>query len=178
MAHIHTKPGQHDHTSSAFIVRLDMDEPRLMLHLHKKLGKYLQFGGHIELDENPWQAITHELLEESGYTLDQLKLMQPLDRIDFLSESTLHPVAICHNTHKFDDNHKHSDIEYLFVADSPPKHQVGEGESDNFIYLSRHELSNWSDHKISNDHKIKFTDGEYESVTYLIKVLPNPTLSG
>lgn len=31
---------------------------------------------------------------------------------------------------------------------------------------------------LSNDHKIKFTDGEYESVTYLIKVLPNPTLSG
>lgn len=153
MAHIHTQPGQHDHTSSAFIVRLDMDEPRLMLHLHKKLGVYLQFGGHIELDENPWHAIKHELLEESGYAFNQLKLMQPKDRIKTLSGSALHPVAICHNTHRFNDEHNHSDIEYLFVADSPPRHKVGSGESRDFIYVSREELKKWKDESIGEDHK-------------------------
>ena len=65
MPHIHTKPGQHDHTVSAFIVRLDGKQPRILLHRHKKSGVYMQFGGHIELHENPWQAISHELLEES-----------------------------------------------------------------------------------------------------------------
>jgi hypothetical protein len=49
MAHIHTEPGQHDFTASAFIIRLDrLDErgqPKLLLHKHKKLHKLLQFGG-------------------------------------------------------------------------------------------------------------------------------------
>jgi len=63
MAHIHTQPGQHDHTASAYIVRTDFDEPKIMLHLHRKIGKYLQFGGHVELHETPWQAVVHELRE-------------------------------------------------------------------------------------------------------------------
>ncbi len=53
MAHIHTQPGQHDHTASAYIFRVDFDEPKLVLHLHRKINKYLQFGGHIELHETP-----------------------------------------------------------------------------------------------------------------------------
>ncbi len=32
----------------------------------------MQVGGHIELDETPWQAVEHELREESGYTLAEL----------------------------------------------------------------------------------------------------------
>ena len=36
MPHINTKPGQHDFTASAFIVRLDRSEPQVLLHLHKK----------------------------------------------------------------------------------------------------------------------------------------------
>lgn len=46
MAHIHTNPGEHDLTASAFIVRDDFAKPRLMLHMHKKLGVLLQPGGH------------------------------------------------------------------------------------------------------------------------------------
>ena len=36
MSHIHTKPGEHECTVGAYIVRLDGDEPRALLHLHKK----------------------------------------------------------------------------------------------------------------------------------------------
>ena len=45
MAHIHTEPGQHDFTASAFIIRTDTPEPKLLLHRHKLVGKYLQIGG-------------------------------------------------------------------------------------------------------------------------------------
>lgn len=38
MAHIHTKPGQHDLTASAYIIRDDGNEPVVLLHRHKKLG--------------------------------------------------------------------------------------------------------------------------------------------
>jgi len=42
-------------------------EPRIILHKHRKLNKLLQFGGHVELDETPWQAVLREIAEESGY---------------------------------------------------------------------------------------------------------------
>jgi len=53
MSHIHTNPGEHDQTVSAFIIRTDTAEPELLLHVHKKLGVLLQPGGHIELNETP-----------------------------------------------------------------------------------------------------------------------------
>ena len=33
-------------------------------------------------------------------------------------------------------------------------------------------------YNLTSDHSIRFTDGEYESLTYQLKVLPNPTLTG
>lgn len=154
MAHIHTRPGQHDHTASAFIVRTDLGEPKLMLHLHKKLGVYLQFGGHIELDETPWQAICHELVEESGYDISQLKILQPKHRIDKLDKSKMHPIAFCHNTHNIDEAHLHTDLDYLFVTEFPPKHRIQEGESDNIIYVSRDDLDKKKYSKINEDIRI------------------------
>jgi hypothetical protein len=145
MGHIHTNDGEHDHTASAYIVRTDasFDEPRLMLHRHRKLGVYLQFGGHIELTETPWQAVLHELAEESGYRPNELKLVQPTKRITHLDDAVLHPVPFCHNTHNFDaeGQHRHSDIGYLFVADRPPLHPVNDGESEDIVLLSGAELA-------------------------------------
>lgn len=146
MAHIHTKPGQHDHTASAFIVRTDFDEPKLMLHFHKKLGMYLQFGGHIELDETPWMAVSHEILEESGYDIADLNLLQPPQRVRSVSGVKLHPVPVSSGTYIFSDTHFHTDIAYVFTTDSEPKQT---SESDEFKYVSRQELA---------------SDAEYESV--------------
>lgn len=131
MAHIHTESGQHDFTASAFIIRLDTLEPSLMLHMHKKLHKYLQFGGHVELHETPWQAITHELAEESGYDITQLQLLQPKLRIKQLTGTNLHPHPVQINTHKINDelDHYHTDIAFALVTDQEPSAQVGQGES-------------------------------------------------
>ncbi len=140
MSHIHTKPGQHDHTVSAFIVRTDFDEPKIMLHKHKKLGVYMQFGGHIELDETPWQAIAHEIPEETGYEMSQLRILQPVERLKSVSRSKLHPVPVCHNTHSIPGNHFHTDLDYAFVADEPPKGAIGEDESTDIKLFTREEL--------------------------------------
>ncbi|MGI9027699.1 MAG: NUDIX domain-containing protein [Candidatus Saccharimonadales bacterium] len=140
MPHLHTEPGQHDHTISGFIVRTDLPEPKLILHKHKKLGRYIQFGGHIELHETPWQAITHELREESGYTMPQLSLLQPKQRITSLTGVKLHPVAIYHNTHNFDEVHFHTDLGYAFITDEEPIMAVEGNESNDMLLVSRHEL--------------------------------------
>ena len=61
MAHIHTLSGQHDFTVSVYIVRqFDDIDWRIALHVHKKHNSLLPFGGHIELDETPWQAVARE----------------------------------------------------------------------------------------------------------------------
>ena len=52
MGHIHTDPGQHDLTVSAFIVRESDGRPLLLVHRHKSLALLLQPGGHVELDEH------------------------------------------------------------------------------------------------------------------------------
>lgn len=141
MSHIHTEPGQHDHTASGYIVRTDLDEPKLLLHKHKKLGKYIQFGGHIELDETPWQALTHELREESGYDMTQLSLLQPKQRITSLTGVKLHPVAVYHNTHNFNSTHFHTDVGYAFVAAGEPGSAIADNESGDILLLSRQELA-------------------------------------
>lgn len=141
MPHIHTDHGQHDLTVSAFIVRTDMGEPRLMLHWHKKLNAYLQFGGHVELHENPWQALEHELLEETGYSLNELRLLQPPSRLRAtMSGSVLHPQPVCVNTHPIGPDHFHIDMDYVFVADAPPSGSVGQGESTDFVYATQQDV--------------------------------------
>lgn len=141
MAHIHTEPGQHDHTVSTYIIRTDFSEPKLMLHLHKKHGSYLQFGGHIELDETPWEAITHELVEEAGYDLDQLTILQPATRLTNLSNNVVvHPIPVSHNTHRFNDTHAHTDTVYAMLANSEPRHTPGEDESTDIKLFTRDEL--------------------------------------
>ena len=150
MPHIHTESGQHDHTASAYIFRTDFSEPKIMLHLHKKIGKYLQFGGHIELNETPWQAVVHEIREESGYDIDQLQILQPHKRIRYFTDAIIHPQPISHSTHPFGSglNHFHTDIAYAMVTNEPPKQNPEAGESTDIIFLTKAEIAAMPDAKI------------------------------
>lgn len=141
MGHIHTEPGQLDFTVGAYVFRTDFDQPKLLLHWHKKLNKWLQFGGHVELDETLWQAVDHELQEESGYSLSQLELLQPTQRLKKMRGAILHPQPVDVNTHPFNETHSHTVFEYAFVATEPPAGEVAEGESTRTILLTRAELA-------------------------------------
>lgn len=142
MPHIHTEPGQHDATTSAYIVRLDQPEPLLLVHMHRKLHKLLQVGGHIELHETPWMAITHELREESGYELSELQVLQPTDlRLD-LTPAIIHPVPVLLNTHPFNAEHNHSDAAFAFTAQAAPKGRPDLNESQDVRWLTLTELQN------------------------------------
>jgi len=141
MSHIHTNPGQYDFTTSGYIVRLGGVEPVILLHMHKILGQWLQFGGHVEVHENPWQALTHEIDEESGYAMRQLRVLQPASRLRALSGATLHPSPAFIMSHRFGDtDHYHTDIAYGFVTAEDPAGAPGEGESSTFQAFSAAEL--------------------------------------
>lgn len=142
MPHIHTEPGQHDLTTSAFIIRTDYDEPRGLLHPHKKLGLLLPVGGHVELDETPWAASIHEIAEESGYDIAQLRVMQPTQRITRMPGTKTHPVPLFLQTHEFkkDMGHFHTDIGFLYVADQAPARLPADGESTELLWMTKSEI--------------------------------------
>lgn len=137
MAHIHTQAGQVDQTVTAYVVRRDGDEIYVMLHMHKTRKKLLPVGGHIELDETPWSAIRHELQEESGYTLDELKVLQPPARIIHLHGAAVHPQPFVMHTHSITQDHFHSDTSYLFMAQTEPRGPRADDESDDIRWLTR-----------------------------------------
>ena len=167
MAHIHTAPNQHDMTVSAYIVRVDETETKVLVHMHRKHHLLLQVGGHIELDETPWQAIAHELAEESGYTLNELEILQPDDKLFEVDHAIAHPVPVLMNTHVISDDHYHSDLCYAFVAAGAPHHTMQPGESDDLRWLTLDELAHAAKHGVA----AKDVVGIYEQIVshYLTK---------
>jgi len=128
MPHIHTEPGQHDPTATAYIIGVFDEAPKALVHMHRKLHMLLPVGGHVELDENPRQAVAHEIEEESGYTLDELTILQPISRLKPIPNIIVHPYPVVINTHQIAGlDHYHTDTIYAFLAHSLPKHSIFAG---------------------------------------------------
>jgi 8-oxo-dGTP pyrophosphatase MutT (NUDIX family) len=138
--HIHTQPNQHDITTSAFIILRGEGEDKLLTHMHRKYNVLMQIGGHIELDETPWQTLAHELLEESGYDVTDLKVLQPNADIPSIYGAVVHPAPFMMNTHKIGEDHYHSDLCFAFVASSKPTAAPAEGESTDLRWNTLSEL--------------------------------------
>lgn len=85
----------------------------VVLHLHKRLGLWLQPGGHLEPGEAPWEAALREAIEETG-----LELAHP-DGGPRLVHVDVHPGP---------RGHTHLDLRYLLEwrGGEPAPH---EGES-------------------------------------------------
>lgn len=149
MPHIHTQPGQHDMTVSAYIIRTDGPAPLLLVHMHKKLGKLMQIGGHIELDETPWQALAHEITEESGYDIAELKVLQPQARPIAVDSAIVHPVPVLMNTHRVSETHYHSDLVYAFTVTYPPASLPKDNESSDLRWLSVDALRQEADNGVA-----------------------------
>ena len=106
-----------------------------MLHMHRKFKMLMPPGGHIELDETPWAAVAHELTEETGYSLRDLKLWQPKMRLQAARGATVHPQPFASNTHAVNSQHYHTDLDYLFIAEAEPPRAPSEGESTDLRFI-------------------------------------------
>ena len=77
-----------------------------VLHLHKRLHRWLQPGGHLEAGEAPWDAALRESEEETGLVVSHPDGGPRLLHVD------VHPAA---------QGHTHLDLRYLLVsADADP----------------------------------------------------------
>jgi 8-oxo-dGTP pyrophosphatase MutT (NUDIX family) len=109
--------GEKHFTSSVWILSKTSPKKILLIH-HKKLGKWVQPGGHIESFENPVEAAIREVKEETG--LDIKFLRNEIEVIDeevtflpipkFLMEQTI-PAK--------NDQPRHFHIDINYVAEIP-----------------------------------------------------------
>ena len=72
-----------------------------VLHLHKRLGMWLQPGGHVDAGETPHEAAVRETREETG-----LRARHP-DGVPYLLHLDVHPAG----------SHVHLDLRYLVLVD-------------------------------------------------------------
>jgi 8-oxo-dGTP pyrophosphatase MutT (NUDIX family) len=102
------RAGSEHVTASAVVVG-----PRgTVLHMHKRLHRWLQPGGHVNPGEGPWDAALRESLEETG-----LEVVHPVGG----------PRLIHVDVHGAAKGHTHLDLRYLLVgADRAPAPPAGE----------------------------------------------------
>jgi 8-oxo-dGTP pyrophosphatase MutT (NUDIX family) len=85
-----------------------------VLHLHKKLARWLQAGGHLDPGEAPWDAALREAGEETG-----LPVRFAVDR----------PELFHLDVHLAAEGHVHLDLRYLLVCDdAEPAPPAGESQ--------------------------------------------------
>jgi len=100
------------HVTASAVV-FDPDRRRVLLHLHRRLGRWLQPGGHVEADERPEDAALRETREETGVAV---------------RHPDAGPTVVHLDEHPGPDGHVHLDLRFLLLADSAAP-AVGSGES-------------------------------------------------
>lgn len=102
MPHIHEKI---DFTTAILVVH----EAKVLLVLHRKLGRWLPLGGHIELDEDPEQAAVREAKEESGLDVELVGERPPTTESG--TRALIAPRFL--DIHRINDTHEHIGMIYL-----------------------------------------------------------------
>lgn len=86
----------------------------VVLHRHKRLGVWLQPGGHVEGDEHPGDAARRETVEETGIATSHPDATPTLLHVD---------------AHPGPRGHRHLDVRYLLLADRDAPLRPAAGES-------------------------------------------------
>jgi 8-oxo-dGTP pyrophosphatase MutT (NUDIX family) len=101
MPHIHDKI---DFTVAIFVVQAG----KILLIHHRKLGKWLPLGGHIELEEDPEQAALREAKEESGLDVELIGERPPTTSPG--TRALIAPRFL--DIHRITDTHEHIGMIY------------------------------------------------------------------
>ncbi len=130
MPHIHKLI---DFVIDVFIIH----QNKVLLIFHKKLKKWLPIGGHIELNEDPDEALFREVEEECG-----LKIEVVGNKPNIKSEGTkfLYPPVFL-DIHNITDIHKHVGL-YYFARAKSDKFVLNKKEHDDIRWFNKEDLDN------------------------------------
>lgn len=87
---------------------------KVLLVNHRLLKKWVPAGGHIELDENPDQALEREIWEETGLDIEwpeKTPRGEPSETIPLYAPDYL-------DVHRFSEKHNHISLNYFLKAKS------------------------------------------------------------
>lgn len=98
-------------TGSSLVV--SSDGRQVLLHHHRKLDRWLQFGGHCDGDENVLRVAQRETYEESGIDGLILASSRPFD-LD------IHPIPAKDN----EPAHWHYDVRYVLIAPEGARYET------------------------------------------------------
>lgn len=104
-------------TGSAIVTDL---AGNVVLHRHKRMGIWLQPGGHVDGREAPYDAAQRETHEETGLVASHLDHGPTLLHLD------VHPAP---------RGHRHLDVRYLLVADRAQALAPAQGESPDVAWF-------------------------------------------
>jgi len=122
-------------TASAIV--LDQTLTKVLLIEHKKLGKLIQPGGHVdETDESLFSAANREVIEETGF--NDLSSLDIFSKKDIPIDIDIH--LIPENIKKNEPEHLHFDFRYLFILNSDSQGNISEEEIDGYKFVSINEL--------------------------------------
>jgi 8-oxo-dGTP pyrophosphatase MutT (NUDIX family) len=107
MPHLHKL---YDFVTSVFIV----NRGAVLMVFHKKYKEWLPIGGHIEMDEDPEQALFREIQEECGL---KVKILAPRPKIAHPGVKPIYTPNFV-DVHRISDTHKHIAFIYNAVSRS------------------------------------------------------------
>jgi 8-oxo-dGTP pyrophosphatase MutT (NUDIX family) len=116
-------------TGSAFVV--SADGARSLLHHHRKLDRWLQFGGHCDGEEDVLSVAQREANEESGIQGLVVASSRPFD-LD------IHEIP----TFADEPTHLHYDVRYVLIAPEQAEIQTSP-ESKEVRWFEPSEIGSW-----------------------------------
>lgn len=144
MPHIHDKI---DFTAEAFIVHNN----KVLLRKHDKYKVWLSVGGHIELDEEPNEAVIREVKEEVGLDVE-LFCKENYHLIEKDQYKSLIPPEFL-NIHKINDAHKHIAMVYFAKSNTEELVLSEDEKSDGCKWFTKEELED-PEYQISEQIKM------------------------
>lgn len=107
---------------------------RTLLHRHKRLGLWLQPGGHVDPGETPAEAAARESLEETGLAVHHPDGEPRLVNLD---------------VHEGGRGHLHLDLRYVLRADGDAPFAPAAGESRDLRWVDVGQIEDWGDTSVS-----------------------------
>lgn len=130
--------------ATGFVV--NKDHSKMLMVYHKKLGKWLAPGGHLEENETPSEAVRREVKEETGVDIEIIDNshleITPEPNKELLLETPMFMLAEHIPANKKDEAHIHLDFVFLCEADENQPIKQQEEEVEGVKWMTWEEILN------------------------------------